>query len=166
VAAGVLLTVGASLAAQPVREWAVRQWTRLAGTAPAVDARPAAPAPAAAPPTDETSVSFVPAPGPLTLRLDRPPAGGRITVTAGVEPRMTVAVLATRDEAARGGVELLVLPGGVRARNAPGSTARYRVTLPASVRRLRVQLGPRAADTRILEVAPGETREEALVPER
>jgi hypothetical protein len=159
IAAAVLLAVGLALSAQPVRAWAARQWARLTSGAPPA-AAPTPPEPAA--PTAATTVSFVPvvpATGAFTLRLDARPVGGTVTVTTGADARARVVV-----EGAPGSdaVELLVLPDGVRARNAPGSTARYRVVLPAPTRRLRLEVGPGAAGARTVDVVPGAAREVPL----
>lgn len=51
--------------------------------------------------------------------------------------------------------ELLVLPAGVRIQGAPGATADYRLTVPASVRTVRVRVGGRETTLTAEEVEAG-----------
>ncbi|HEU0077504.1 MAG TPA: hypothetical protein VFQ76_07625, partial [Longimicrobiaceae bacterium] len=72
----------------------------------------------------------------FTLEVAAPQAAGA------VEVRRAAGSAATAEQTGGGEqAELLVLPSGVRIRNAPGATADYRVTVPASVRTVRVRVG-------------------------
>jgi hypothetical protein len=141
-AAVVALLLAAGVVASPLRavvaEWLRTRWERIA----APDARPAAPpaeAPAAAPAEPAGSgarVQFTPQGTTFTLEVATPQAGGA------VEVRRAAGASATAEQTGGGEqADLLVLPAGVRIRNAPGATADYRVTVPASVRTVRVRVG-------------------------
>lgn len=136
-AAVVALLLGMGVVATPVRawvaEWVEEQWSRL------FPPREEAAAPVALPsggPRAGSRVQFTPAGETFTLELTAAQAGGA------VEVRRAGTALATAEQV--GGAtpaELLVLPAGVRVQNSAASTASYRVTVPASVRIVRVRVG-------------------------
>jgi hypothetical protein len=64
------------------------------------------------------------------------PDEGRVELRVGDGPTTVVEVLGGVAEA-----ELLVLPAGVRVLNAPGARASYRVTVPTTVRIVRIAIG-------------------------
>jgi hypothetical protein len=86
-------------------------------------------------------VAFTPTAGPLTIRFDRRPASGTLTVMVTPDARVSVRVVADAPVAAG---DLLVLPDGFRVRNTPA--ADYRVTVPAGTDRVVVRYGGRPAD--------------------
>ena len=92
---------------------------------------------AGAPPEDVVEVSarvrFEPAGGELSIELASAQDAGRLELRVGDDPTTLVEVLGEAADA-----ELLVLPGGVRVLNSPGESASYRVTVPASVRTVRI----------------------------
>lgn len=129
-------------AVQPVRAWIVARWTAL--TASDVVLRPAPRSQIVAPPAPEpaTSVAFVPGAADFVVAFDIRPAGGRLEVRHSAGERLTFT--------ASGRADVLVLPDELRIRDAPASTADYRVELPAGVTRLRVRVGERT----VLDVVP------------
>ena len=155
-AAAVALLLAAGLAASPrravVADWLRAQWARIAAP-DARDAAPAMEAPTAAPEVAESGarVQFTPQGAAFTLEVAAPQAAGA------VEVRRAAGASATAEQTGGGAqAELLVLPAGVRIRNAPGATADYRVTVPASVRTVRVRVGERRETTLTAdEVAAG-----------
>lgn len=142
VAAVVALLLAAGVMASPLRavvaEWLRTQWERIAAADPRVAAPPAeAPAGRPSEPTAAGArVQFTPQGATFTLEVAVPQAGGA------VEIRRATGASATAEQTGGGEqADLLVLPSGVRIRNAPGATADYRVTVPASVRTVRVRVG-------------------------
>jgi anti-sigma factor RsiW len=139
-AAMAALLLAAGLAASPLRAvvagWLRAQWERVA----APDARPAAPAAeapvAGAEAGSGARVQFTPRGAVFTVDVAAPRAAGA------VEVRRAAGAAATAEQTGGGAqAELLVLPAGVRIQGAPGATADYRVTVPASVRTVRVRVG-------------------------
>jgi anti-sigma factor RsiW len=135
-AAVAMLLVSAGLFAAPVRGW-VRGL--LGGDAPVAE-RPAPPLPA---PTTEVPragarIQFTPQGAELSVEVSHPQAGGALLLEAG--PGTTVSA-EVRAPAGTAPAELLVLPSALRIANDPASVAEYRVTVPASVRRVRVRIG-------------------------
>lgn len=129
------LVVAAGVLAGPARawvtNWVVEVWTGMSPDRP----RPAVEA--GAPPEDVVEVSarvrFEPAGGELSIELASAQDAGRLELRVGDDPTTLVEVLGEAADA-----ELLVLPGGVRVLNSPGESASYRVTVPASVRTVRI----------------------------
>ena len=153
-AAVVALLLAAGLAASPLRAvvagWLRAQWERVA----APDARPDAPAVeapiAGAEAGSGARVQFTPRGATFTVEVAAPQAAGV------VEVRRAAGAAATAEQTGGGAqAELLVLPAGVRIRGAPGATADYRVTVPASVRTVRVRVGGRETTLTAEEVEAG-----------
>ena len=99
----------------------------------------AAGAVAAAPqahPDGGTRVRFTPTGPELSIEFATAPDEGRVELRVGDGPTTVVEVLGGVAEA-----ELLVLPTGVRVLNAPGAGASYRVTVPSTVRVVRIAVG-------------------------
>lgn len=113
---------------------AVARWTRaraLGGVAAT-----AAPARDSLPPAGTvTAVSFEALGPELTVALDAPQRTGALEIRGGAGSAIRAEVLGDRNTA-----RLLVLPGELRVGNAPEATASYRVTVPPTVRRVRVQV--------------------------
>ncbi|HLL46986.1 MAG TPA: zf-HC2 domain-containing protein [Longimicrobiaceae bacterium] len=142
VAAVVALLLAAGVVASPLRavvaEWLRTQWERIAALAPR-PAAPAAQAPAsssAEPAGSGARVQFTPQGATFRLEVAVPQAGGAVEVRRAAGASATAEQIGGGEQA-----DLLVLPSGVRIRNAPGATADYRVTVPASVRTVRVRVG-------------------------
>jgi hypothetical protein len=112
---------------------------RLRGTAepaPGVEPTPAAPQV----PTGSVGATIFfdpPTGGELAVRFDARPSAGSLELSSGDVTRASAQVTARASTEA-----LLVLPGELRVRNSPTSAADYRITVPASVRRVRVHIGP------------------------
>ena len=135
-AAVVVLLLGGALLAEPVRAWVAEwfgaRWAELVSSTPPEPVQP----PVVVEPVPEanTRVQFTPASDEVELNFASAQAGGEVSVEIRDVPEVTVQVQG-------GTADLLVLPGGVRVANSPGSVAQYRVEVPARVRRLRVQIG-------------------------
>jgi hypothetical protein len=152
-AAALLLLAGAAAASPTGRAWIRDHVTRLRGS-------PVPPARVEPRPTEQNAprsvgaiVRFVPPSGSeLTVRFDERPAAGSLEIARGDDVRAAAQVIA------RAGSEtLLVLPGELRVRNSAASTADYRITLPRSVRRVRVYVGPGAMPLSAIDVPDGDT---------
>jgi len=139
-AAIVLVVLGAGVVASPARAWIARMlteaWESVAGDAPPAPAPAPAPAPKPAEQAPAAQVGFVPTGAELSVVVAHPQEAGVLTVAAAPGASATAEVVG-----GTGSADLLVLPAALHVRNAPGSAAEYRVTLPASVRRVRVRVG-------------------------
>ncbi len=141
-AAIVLVVLGVGVMASPARAW-VGRWIAQAWESVTGDAAPApasAPAPAPDPGPAEQApaaqVGFVPTGAELSVVVAHPQDAGALTVAAAPGASATAEVVG-----GTGAADLLVLPAAVHVRNAPGSAAEYRLTLPSSVRRVRIRVG-------------------------
>jgi hypothetical protein len=138
-AAVVALLLGVGIVASPLRavvaDWLGAQWERIAAAGAEEPAPPAAaPADAVVP---GTRVQFTPQGAVFTVEVETAQAAGA------VELRRAEGGTATAQQVGGAGepADLLVLPAGVRIHSVPGSTADYRITVPASVRTVRVRVG-------------------------
>lgn len=129
-AATFVVLASAAAATPPVREW-IR--SRLAGAPPVL-------APVSHPPAAPTSAktagivaSFVPTDTTLIIRVDRRQAAGAIVLDRG--PGERISAQAIGGTSAEG---LLVLPGQLHISNAMTSSADYRISVPLSIRVVRV----------------------------
>lgn len=131
------ILLGAGILAGPARawvtEWVSDLWTELLTGNRAAGAGPAAPQ---AQPDGGTRVRFTPTGPELSIEFATAPDEGRVELRVGDGPTTVVEVLGGVAEA-----ELLVLPAGVRVLNAPGARASYRVTVPTTVRIVRIAIG-------------------------
>ena len=131
------ILLGAGILAGPARawvtEWVSDLWTELLTGNRAAGAGPAAPQ---AQPDGGTRVRFTPTGPELSIEFATTPDEGRVELRVGDGPTTVVEVLGGVAEA-----ELLVLPAGVRVLNAPGARASYRVTVPTTVRIVRIAIG-------------------------
>jgi hypothetical protein len=155
-AAALLLLAGVAAASPAARTWIVDQVARLRGSpapAPAPDR-----APQGSGQSPRGSVGAIvwfapPAGGELIVRFDERPSAGSLELARGNDARAAAQVVA------RAGSEVLVvLPGELRVRNSPASTADYRLTLPPSVRRVRIHLGAGDVQARVVDVRSGEAQ--------
>lgn len=135
-AALVAVLLGAVMLASPARawiaEWVGARWNALASAPEAAPGPQTPPVQQAGP---GTRVQFTPTGDEFDLEFTTRQAGG----TVRVEPHGAAFVSAEvlRDDV---GTDLLVLPNGLRVRNAAESTAEYRVMVPAHLRRVRVRV--------------------------
>jgi anti-sigma factor RsiW len=136
-AAVAMLLVSAGLFAAPVRGW-VRGL--LAGGGAPVAERPATPppAPTAEAPLAGARIQFTPQGAELSVEVSHAQAGGALVLEAAPG---TTASAEVRSPAGTAPAELLVLPSALRIANDPASVAEYRVTVPPSVRRVRLRIG-------------------------
>jgi hypothetical protein len=134
-AATIVVVAGVAAAAPPVREWLREQVQRWVGPAPAT---PVDSSPAAAPIERRTVagpvVRFDVPSSELVVQLDSAQLAGTIEITSGNASRAEAQITTDlRDE------WLIVLPGELRIRNTGASRASYRLTVPASVRQVRLR---------------------------
>ena len=145
-AAGILLAVALGAAAPPVRAL-VRSLVTRVREAMAPDRVPSPPPAgehAALPPTpapDEVLVEFTPEGTEIVVDFGAAQQGGTLVVRTHDGESV---VLSTTPGAPR---DVLVLPGGVRVRNAPTSTHSYRLLVPAGLRRIIVRVGGETVST-------------------
>ncbi len=134
VAAGIVLLLGVGLTVSPLRAWVIERWAQvsaqLAGRE--VVEQPERPHGAAS----GHVVSFLPEGDEFLLQVDAAQAEGVLELLIEAVPRASAEI-----SAGAAGENLLVLPYGLRIRNAAGSQASYRVTLPAALRQVRVSIG-------------------------
>jgi len=128
------ILLGAGILAGPARarvtDWVSDLWTGLLTGDRAAGADAAAPQ---AQPDGGTRVRFTPTGPELSIEFASVPDEGRVELRVGDGPTTVVEVLGGVAEA-----ELLVLPAGVRVLNEPGAGASYRVTVPTTVRIVRI----------------------------
>ena len=152
-AAALLLLAGVAAASPAARRWIADGIGRLRGATPAPPTEPRQPSrPSQA--ASGSRVWFAPPTGPeLVVRFETRPASGTLALQGTEDERASVQVVA------RGSSEaLLVLPGEVRIRNSVTSVADYRLTLPSTVRRVRVHVGAADAQPLLVDVAPATAR--------
>jgi hypothetical protein len=134
VAATLVVLASAAAATPPVRAWIMR----YLAPEPAVATVTTPPSTAPVPATRSSGIiaSFAPTDTSLIIRFDRRQARGTLELTvAGADRISAQAIDGTSAE------ELFVLPGQLRVVNTTTSVASYRVTVPTSVRTIRVLLG-------------------------
>ena len=162
-AAAILLLAGVAAASPAARRWIADGIARLRGAAPASPTAPKQPSrPAQV--ASGSRVWFAPPTGPeLVVRFENRPKTGTLALQRIEDDRASVQVVARAS-----GEALLVLPGEVRVRNSGTSVADYRLTLPSSVRRVRVYVGPTDAQPMFVDVAAQTARTIDLtqLPER
>jgi hypothetical protein len=152
-AAALLLLAGVAAASPAARRWIVERVSRLRGTTPAPTAEPRQSSSNQPGSSAGSRVWFAPPTGPeLIVRFETRPASGRLVLQAADDDRASAQVVAGAS-----GEALLILPGEVRVRNSAASVADYRLTLPPSVRRVRVHIGPADADPILVDVPPPST---------
>ncbi|HEX8358567.1 MAG TPA: zf-HC2 domain-containing protein [Longimicrobium sp.] len=136
-AAVAMLLVSAGLFAAPVRGW-VRGLLGTGSEQTAVRPAPAPPAPAPEAALAGARIQFTPQGAELSVDIAHPQAGGALHLESAPGSTASAEV---RAPAGTAPAELLVLPSALRIANDPASVAEYRVTVPASVRRVRVRIG-------------------------
>ena len=126
-AATFVLLASAAAATPPLRHWILRQVSP--DPAPVVESQPVPVATRAA----GVIASFAPSDTTLVIRVDRSQSSGFLEIDAAAGDRVSA-------QAIGGGAteEMIVLPGQLRIANGRASTADYRITVPLSVRALRV----------------------------
>lgn len=152
IAAGIALVVlvGTLVTVRPVRAWLVERtlalWTAVRG--PDQELPPSAPESAEAVPVRPTTaaVEFVPTGDTFTVRFaSRQQLGELVLVTGPVTRATALVVDGTERES------VLVVPDGILVRNAAASRASYRITVPAAIDSVRIQV----ADELLASFAPG-----------
>lgn len=133
-AAGIVLLLGVGMTVSPLRAWVVERWASVAAELAGreMGEEPERPRVAAA----GHLVSFLPEGDEFLLQVDAPQAEGVLELLIEAVPRATAEISGGAAEE-----NLLVLPEGLRIRNAPDSRASYRVTLPAELRQVHVRIG-------------------------
>jgi hypothetical protein len=144
-AAAIVLVAAGAIGVRPVRAWIVQAawtlWTTAVGGAGTAAGAAASPAGSAG------TVSFTPAGGPFVVRVVRPQAGGTLTIET------TPGAVASAAVTGGGGVELVVLPDGVRIVNDDTSSASFLVRVPARLASVEVSIGGGA--TRMFAIPAG-----------
>jgi hypothetical protein len=136
-AAVAMLMVSAGLFAAPVRDWV--RGLASGGGSPAAEQPASAPtATSAEVPLAGARIQFTPEGAELSVEIAHPQAGGALRLESSAGSTASAEV---RAPAGTAPAELLVLPSALRIANDPASVAEYRVTVPASVRRVRVRIG-------------------------
>jgi hypothetical protein len=132
-AATLVLLASAAAATPPVRAWIMRHLAPERVIAPTTAPPSTQPVPAT---RSGIIASFAPTDTALIIRFDRRQARGALELTvAGADRISAQAIEGASAE------ELFVLPGQLRVANAATSVASYRVTVPTSVRTVRVLIG-------------------------
>jgi hypothetical protein len=157
-AAAIVLLAGVAAASPAVRRWVAERVAQRRESRPV---QPAAPdRPSDAPQSSAGSrVWFAPTSSELVVRFQARPTSGTLALQAVDDDRASAQVVARA-----GGEELLILPGEVRVRNSTTSTAEYRITLPATVRRVRIHVGPADSQPVLIDVTPALARSITLAP--
>lgn len=130
-----------TFAPQPVRHWVATAWERRTGTTPESGASASGPTRRTQEPHPRATVvvMFTPEPGPFTIRFDTRPASGTLTVVAVAGAQASATARPAPDAATGTGAgDLVVLPTGVRVRNARTAASDHRVTVPATCGRVHV----------------------------
>ncbi|MDP9348120.1 MAG: hypothetical protein M3P24_03110, partial [Gemmatimonadota bacterium] len=150
----------AALLVQPVRawvlEWAGARWEEVAGM---LGAKRSGGAVARVPPApaepQQTEYRFFPEGSELRLEIASPQPEGTLTVQVTDEAGVVLEVRESGGERE----PVWLLPEGVEIRNAPSGTASYRLSVPRSVRILRIRIGNEPGSTlRMGEFLPGKKR--------
>lgn len=132
IAATLVVLASAAAATPPIRHWILRQVSGYpAPRAPETVTNPA-------PSTSQAAgviASFAPTDSTLVIRFDRTQSRGSIVIEAALGNRVSAQAVGGAPE------EMIVLPGQLRIANTGASTADYRLTVPLSVRVLRVVVG-------------------------
>jgi hypothetical protein len=137
-AAAVVVLAAGVAAASPLRGWVVRHLqTPVPSTRVLPPSQPATPSPSPVANSAAGAVVWFTAQGnDLVIRFDAIPAGGTLDLTQSSD-RQASAQIADGGN----GESFLILPSELRVRNTAGSTADYRVTVPADVHTVRLIAG-------------------------
>ena len=156
-AAAVLLVVGTVALAAPLGTWMVERWGALRHVLLTPGAPRRAPTRVGdqAPPQASSApvgvVSFTPDSDVLLVRVAKRQAEGSLVVEASPAPTASATVRGQGEHEA-----IVVLPAELRIANTAASRATYRITLPAHLKRLVVQIDDEPAVS-LTPVAPGES---------
>lgn len=132
-AAAAGLVVGLS-SVSPLRAW-VRDLIRAEAPTEPGRSLPVASLPVTVVGGNGSLITFQPTQTSFELRLEHRQEAGSLAI------RIGDGVLATAHTAGAADESIMVLPQGMRIENGPGSTASYRVTLPATLKTVRVVVG-------------------------
>ena len=145
-AATLVILASAAAATPPVRAWIMRQLSPEPTISPGATPPVIVPAPG----TGNAGIiaSFAPTDTSLVIRFDRRQSLGALDLSvAGADRISAQAIDGTAAE------ELVVLPGELRVINTATSVANYRVTVPLSVRTVKVLVG--STELAVLRVTSG-----------
>ena len=125
IAAGIVLMLGVALTMTPLQaivgNWLRAQWSRVVGEEQVTDpSQPEAPTPPG------PDITFAHSGATFQLNLAHAQADGTVTV------RLTDSADVTA-KASRAGVEMLLLPNGLRLVNDPSATGSYEILVPTTV---------------------------------
>ena len=154
-AAAVLLLMIPLMLVTPLRAavvgWLRQGWSELAGLVGGDESAAPAPVPAEAPALSPSyAVSFAPTGPELVVTLAARQRAGVLAIAA------TTAREASLDVTGGGEESPIVTDAGLRIENASGSTASYRLTLPASVHRVELRVaGEPARELSAADIAGG-----------
>ena len=151
VAAALAVLLVGSLAVPPVRAWIAQRAGALMDLASERHRPPAAALLLAPVPPDTAGrLTFAPVGSQLVLEVASRQAAGVLVVETVADSAISALVVGERDAA-----ELTVLPGGLRVRNGPASTASYLVEIPFTLEEVAVRIG-REAPLSLRPSRPGE----------
>lgn len=131
-AASVVLVL--AIAAPPVQAWLLDRFDALRAPVAAPVAEPAAPV-VEAEAERGSVVAFTPRGVRFDLEVERFQEAGTLTVEFREAPRASAQIVGGSDET------MLVLPSGLRVENGEGSSASYRVVVPAELPEVRISIG-------------------------
>jgi hypothetical protein len=156
----VAVLLSAALLVQPVRawvlDWAGARWEEVEGMLGAKRSGGAvAPTPPAPAEPQQTEYRFTPEGSELRLEVASPQPRGTLTVWVTGEPGAVLEVIEPGGERE----PVWVLPDGVEIRNSPSGTGSYRLSVPRTVRLVRLRIGDEpSAMLRTSDFRPGEQR--------
>lgn len=136
-AAAVVLLLAAGMSVSPVRGWVVDRIQDVAAWV-GLSNRTKVPAPAGQE-ADASAVEFTPAGDVLRITFSHPQHEGSVTLVTGDSE--TTARAEVLGRGAR--VEMLVLPEGLRIRNARDASSSYRIQVPVGLREVTLRIGDR-----------------------
>lgn len=139
-AAGVVLLLSGALALEPVRAWVIDQAERMAQRLGLVERT----VPGSGAAGGGTSIAFVPEGRRLRIHVETPQAEGALEVVAERGDGRVRASIVDGEAGADGPAPAFAaFPSELRIRNGSGSTASYRVTVPAALDELEIRIGDR-----------------------
>lgn len=157
-AAAVVVLAAGVAAASPLRGWVVRHVQTPTPSAPvSAPSQTATPSPSHVANGAAGAVVWFAAPGnDLVIRFDAIPAAGTLDLTQSNDRQASAQIVAGGN-----GESLLILPGELRVRNASGSTADYRVTVPTGVHTVRLVAGTTSRSIDVTRKSPERIRLDA-----
>lgn len=133
IAASFLIVATAAAASTSFRHWVSRQFAAPEAAAPPPEVRVPAPAPKTG-----MSVSFAPTDSQLVIQVDHSQDAGTMEISISSSDRISARVAGDSAVA-----ELMILPGRLRIANTKLSSSDYRISVPTSIRVIRVAIAGR-----------------------